>query len=243
MAMAAFFDLDNTLVRGSSLYHLACDLVRKKVIPRREVMRFARQEMSFIVRRAEPEGVSTSAAARALALVAGRSEDSMLAVTSEFVRKKLPSILVPDVVDEFRRFQVHGIKTWLVTASPIELASAIAGQLGMSGAIGTVSEVRDGRYTGNLVGAIAHGPGKVKLVIEQAATHGLELELSWAYSDSINDLPLLASVGMPVVVNPNSQLFKIAKKNGWGVMETSRRGGPVKRIAGHDPRVHYPASA
>ena len=243
MAMAAFFDLDNTLVRGSSLYHLACDLVRKKVIPRREVMRFARQEMSFIVRRAEPEGVSASAAARALALVAGRSEDSMLAVTSEFVRKKLPSILVPDVLDELRRFQVHGISTWLVTASPIELASAIAGELGMSGAIGTVSEVRDGHYNGNLVGAIAHGPGKVRLVIDQAAIHGFELDMSWAYSDSINDLPLLASVGMPVVVNPNTQLLNIAKKNGWGVMETARRGAPAKRIAGHDPRVRYPASA
>ena len=80
-------------------------------------------------------------------------------------------------------------------------------------------------------------------MIDQAAIHGLELELSWDYSDSINDLPLLASVGMPVVVIPSSQLFKIAKKNGWGVMETARRGGPVKRIAGHDPRVRYPASA
>lgn len=66
--MAAFFDLDNTLVRGSSLYHFACELVRKKVIPRREVIRFARQELQYVMRRSEPAGVAASATARALAL-------------------------------------------------------------------------------------------------------------------------------------------------------------------------------
>ncbi len=226
MTMAAFFDLDNTLVRGSSLYHLACELVRKKVIPRREVIRFARQELQYVMRRSEPAGVAASATARALALVAGRSEDAMQVVTAQFVATKLPAMIMDDVLSEVRRFQFHGVPTWIVTASPIELASAIANELGMTGAVGTVSEIHDGRYTGRLASPIAHGPGKMQLVHENAERHGLDLGASWAYSDSINDLPLLSCVGMPVVVNPNSQLLAIAKKNAWGVLETAKRVSP-----------------
>ena len=224
--MAACFDLDNTLVRGSSLYHFACEMVRKKVIPRREVIRFARQELQYVIRRSEPAGVAASATSRALALVAGRSEDAMQAVATAFVATKLPAMIMDDVLAEVRRFQFHGVPTWIVTASPIELASAIANELGMTGAVGTVSEISAGRYTGRLASPIAHGPDKMQLVSENAERHGLDLGASWAYSDSINDLPLLSCVGMPVVVNPNSQLLAIAKKNAWGVMETAKRVSP-----------------
>ena len=96
----------------------------------------------------------------------------------------------------------------------------------MTGAVGTVSEISAGRYTGRLASPIAHGPDKMQLVSENAERHGLDLGASWAYSDSINDLPLLSCVGMPVVVNPNSQLLAIAKKNAWGVMETAKRVSP-----------------
>jgi phosphoserine phosphatase len=121
------------------------------------------------------------------------------------------------VVDDHRE---RGNLTFLVTAAPVELASTIADELEMTGAIGTVSEVdADGFYTGRLVGGIMHGPEKAKAVAEKAAEYGIDLVECHAYSDSINDLPLLEAVGYPHAVNPERELHRIALVRGWPVHE------------------------
>ncbi len=120
--------------------------------------------------------------------------------------------------------QRSGDLTYLVTAAPVELASTIADALDMTGAIGTMSEVDDaGNYTGRLDGPVMHGPVKAKAVAELAAEKGLDLEQCAAYSDSMNDLPLLESVGNPHVVNPEPELKRIALVRGWPVHELRTR--------------------
>ena len=94
--------------------------------------------------------------------------------------------------------QLHlaaGQRVWLVTAAPVELGRVIADRLGLTGALGTIAEIDDGVYTGRLVGDLLHGPAKAEAIKELAELHGLDLTMCTAYSDSINDVPMLSTVG------------------------------------------------
>ena len=98
-----------------------------------------------------------------------------------------------------------GQRVWLVTAAPVELGRIIAQRLGLTGALGTVAEIRDGEYTGRLVGDMLHGPAKAEAIDALAAAEGLDLDRCSAYSDSVNDTPMLSLVGHAVAVNPDSR--------------------------------------
>jgi HAD superfamily hydrolase (TIGR01490 family) len=226
MTSTAFFDLDNTVVRGSSLFHFGRYAVARGFLSRRELLRFAKEEAEFAIRRTEAEGAPASIAARVLGIVRGRRADDLERLAHEFAAHHLSRRLVKPVIGEMRFFHAVGVPTYLVTASPQEVANAVAVRLGMSGALGTTSEIVDGRYTGRLAGPIMHGSQKAYQVAEFAAGRSLDLSRSWAYSDSINDLSLLASVQVPVVVNPNRQLETLALRNGWRVIGGRRPPTP-----------------
>ncbi|MDN5918908.1 MAG: HAD family phosphatase, partial [Pseudonocardia sp.] len=128
--------------------------------------------------------------------------------------------------------QMHldaGQRVWLVTATPVELALIIARRLGLTGALGTVSESVDGCYTGRLVGEILHGPAKAHAVRALAASEGLDLRRCAAYSDSVNDVPMLSAVGTAVAVNPDSELRDVAKARQWQIRDF-RTGRKAARI-------------
>ena len=91
----------------------------------------------------------------------------------------------------------------------------------MTGALGTISEIENGRYTGRLLSGVLHGKNKSKAVIKLSDSMGINLDHAYAYSDSLNDLPLLSAVGTPIVVNPNKELLRIARKNDWQEISTS----------------------
>jgi phosphoserine phosphatase len=122
----------------------------------------------------------------------------------------------------------RGQQVWLVTAAPVELAQIMAQRLGLTGALGTVSEIRDGRYTGKLVGAPLHGPAKAEAVKALAARRGLDLGRCAAYSDSYNDLPMLTVVGHPNAVNPDHALRVHAREMGWNIYDYRRRRMAVR---------------
>jgi phosphoserine phosphatase len=122
-----------------------------------------------------------------------------------------------------------GQRVWLVTATPVELATIIAQRLKLTGALGTVAESRDGVYTGRLVGDVLHGEAKARAVTLLAAREGLDLAKCTAYSDSINDMPMLSSVGRAVAVNPDSALRAEAKQRGWEIRDF-RTGRKAARI-------------
>jgi phosphoserine phosphatase len=112
---------------------------------------------------------------------------------------------------------------WLVTAAPVEIATVVAQKLGLTGAMGTVAEHVDGVYTGRLVGEVLHGAAKAEAVSALAAREGLDLARCAAYSDSANDIPMLALVGDPCAINPDKELRAEAKKNGWRVRDYRRK--------------------
>ncbi len=218
---AAFFDLDKTLIPGSSLYLLARGLHASDNINFRlvDIVRFGWGQAAFQLRGESDKDLGRSRRA-SLQLVAGRSQQELRAWCADIARQWI----VPRVYQGMRRIiQEHadrGDATLLVTAAPTELAETVADQLGMSGAIGTTAEVDDeGRYTGDLLGPVLHGRDKAQAVAERARRLGLSLIDSSAYSDSHNDLPLLELVGHPHAVNPARQLKRLAAERDWPIEE------------------------
>jgi len=230
MSAAAVFDLDNTLVEGSSLFHFGKEMVRRRFIGPIAVLRYARAEFSYVRNRAEVEGMPALVAERVLGMVAGRQQDELSALADDFVAGRLHRYYVPEILDRIVHFTKLGIPTYLATASPQELADSIARSLGMTGALGTVSETVDGIYTGRLEQPIAHGAEKAVRVRELLAGIGAEPEQCWAFSDSVNDLPMLAMMGHPVAVNPDRALMQIAQQNDWQVI-SSESGRDLSTIA------------
>jgi phosphoserine phosphatase len=122
-----------------------------------------------------------------------------------------------------------GQQVWLVTATPCELAETIARRLGLTGALGTVVEAVDGVFTGRLVGEILHGAGKAHAVRSLAIREGLNLKRCTAYSDSLNDAPMLSLVGTAVAINPDAALRVLARERGWEIRDfrTARRAARI----------------
>lgn len=182
------------------------------------MFRFASMNARFVKTRTESASGRDYVMQRALALAAGQSVADVLALCDEIVPSIVRRRLNPAVAAEIRRHQRKGHQTWLVTASPRELAERIAQELNMTGAMGTQAERVAGVYSGELSGPILHGRHKADAVSALAGVEDLDLSGCAAFSDSINDLPLLVLVGHPTVVNANRRLRQIALRNGWQVL-------------------------
>jgi HAD superfamily hydrolase (TIGR01490 family) len=225
---AAFFDVDNTIVQGASIFHLARGLYQRDFLTMRDILLFAWQQAKFVAL-GENNGDVADVQARALAFIAGHSVEEMRAVGEEVYDEMLADKIWPGTLALARMHEDAGQRVWLVTATPIEVAEVIATRLGLTGALGTVSEHKDGVYTGQLVGQPMHGQAKAKAVAELAEREGLALRRCAAYSDSANDIPLLSLVGHPVAVNPDSKLRAHARAHGWQIQDyrTKRRAAKI----------------
>ncbi len=220
---AAFFDLDKTLIPGSSLFLLARGLYERDMFRVRDLLRFGWGQLMFRLRGEQGSRIAKSREST-LDFVTGRSRSELIEWGREIAEERILPRVYEDIVRVIEGHKERGDITYLVTAAPIELAETLANALGMNGAAGTVAEVDDaGYYTGRLVGEPLHGPAKAKAVAQLAAEHDLLLNECAAYSDSINDLPLLESVGYPHAVNPEGELRRIALRAGWPIHELRTR--------------------
>jgi HAD superfamily hydrolase (TIGR01490 family) len=140
----------------------------------------------------------------------------------------LPRIY-PQMLEEVRAHQDEGRPTFIVSAAGHGVVELLANVLDMEGGIGSRYEVSpDGTYTGELVGGLNYGELKIAPMRRFAAEHDIDLDASWAYSDSVSDLPMLELVGNPVAVNPDVELARIARERGWRTMHFEKLG---RRIA------------
>jgi phosphoserine phosphatase len=140
--------------------------------------------------------------------------------------------LYPEVLALAHAHQDAGRPIYICTAASQEMADMMALVLGFDGSIGSRSETVDGVYTGRPGGPFAYGAGKATLIAELAAARGIALSESYAYSDSVSDLPMLRAVAFPVAVNPDAELARIARAEGWPVMRFGRRGRRIRRACG-----------
>lgn len=215
---AAFFDVDNTMMRGASLFHLARKLYQRKAFTLRDVIGFGWKQLKYNLRGENMRDVH-SIRESALAFATGIAATDIELMGNEVYDEMIASRIWPGtraLADQHLR---AGRKVWLVTGTPVEVASIIAERLGLTGALGTVGEVADGLYTGKLVGDFLHGPAKAAGVEILAKEQHLDLSRCFAYSDSFNDIPLLSLVGHPVAINPDSRLRRHARDNNWPVYD------------------------
>ena len=215
---AAFFDVDNTLMRGASLFHVARKMHQRGAFTLRQAAGFGWKHLMFVCRGENMDDVH-AVRDTALSLASGFTVKDIEALGEEVYDEMIESRIWPGTKALAEQHLRMDRPVWLVTATPIEVATVISTRLGLTGALGTVGEIHDGSYTGRLVGDILHGPAKAVAVRRVAETEGLDLNRCWAYSDSHNDIPLLSMVGHPVAINPDARLRRHARENNWPVYD------------------------
>jgi HAD superfamily hydrolase (TIGR01490 family) len=227
--VAAFFDVDNTMMQGASIYWFARGLAARKYFTTADLARFAWGQLKFRVLARERHGDISDAKQAALAFVKGWK----VADVSRLAEEIFDELMAERIWSGTRALaQLHldaGQRVWLVTAAPVELGRVIAARLGLTGALGTVAEVENDAYTGRLVGDLLHGPAKAEAITALAQQEGLNLSRCTAYSDSANDLPMLSLVGHAVAVNPDGTLLREARRRNWEIRDfrTGRKAAKV----------------
>lgn len=220
--VAAFFDVDNTLVRGSTPILFGKVAFRGGSIKRRVIWRFAFEQMMF-VRRGEKTNTLQAIKDRALTVTKGYEVKNLEPLLKKVYESEIRPRLWPETVKALKEHLAQGHEVWLLTAAPIELAQLIADDLGATGALGTIVGRKDGVLTGELVGDPLHGQAKRKAAKKLATERGISLSKSWAYSDSVNDLPLLTLVKHAVAVNPDKALTRYAEAANWDIVRFKKR--------------------
>lgn len=219
---AAFFDVDNTLVRGSTAFLYAKVAIEIGVFKRTDIWRMSLEQLRFIWR-GENNDRLANIKDRGLSLIAGASREEMQSLMQKVWEKEIQRKVWPEMVDIVQHHLSQGREVWLLTASPQELGELIAKNIGATGALGTVVDHKDGIMTGKLVGPPLHGIEKAKAARKLAKQRHLSLRRSWAYSDSRNDLPLLTLVKHPVAVNPDKILKRHARLANWQILNFGKK--------------------
>lgn len=227
LTAAAFFDVDNTMMMGASIFHFARGLASRKYFTTSDLAGFAWQQVKFRV--GGKEGNVSSIREQGLSFVAGCSVEELNAVGEEIYDELMADKIWSGTLALAQMHLDAGQRVWLVTATPVELAAIIARRLGLTGALGTVAETDDGVYTGKLVGDLLHGRAKAHAVRALAAREGLNLKRCTAYSDSQNDVPMLSVVGTAVAINPDAGLRDVARQRQWEIRDfrTGRKAAKI----------------
>lgn len=220
---AAFFDLDRTLMAGSSGMHFARAAYRSGMVGRARLARWGMEHVRFRLR-GSTDARTAQVLSQVKELLAGVPERSIERMGPDLLAGVLPRIY-PEMLDEVRAHQDAGRRTFIVSAAGNGLVEMLARVLGMDGGIGTRYEVdREGVLTGRIVEPFVYGDGKVAAMRRFADEHDVDLQRSLAYSDSASDLPMLRAVGNPVAVNPDPELARIAATQGWRIMRFEKLG-------------------
>ena len=223
---AAFFDLDRTLMAGSSGFHWARAAYRAGLLSRRQIAADAFANVQFRLRGSTDEQTD-ELKARMGGWLAGRRVKDLERLAPGVLAGVLPR-LYPTMLQIAYDHQDAGRPVYICTAASQGTADMLAHVLGFDGAAGTRLEERDGAYTGRLDGPFCYGEGKPQRMRELAASEGLSLEDSFAYSDSASDIPMLRAVGHPVAVNPDAELARTAVQEGWHILRFETLGRRLK---------------
>ncbi|CAN2223446.1 SerB Phosphoserine phosphatase [Candidatus Nanopelagicaceae bacterium] len=228
---AAFFDVDNTLVRGSTLYFLGRGMYQRGYFTKADISRFVVANLRFRMTGTEKKEVIERFQKAATDFVGGHEVSDILKLGEEIYDEYVSPKLWDRTCEIAREHLAKGEDVWLVTAAPQDMAEIIANRLGFTGAIGSKVVIKDGIYTGELDGKLLHGIEKAVAIQQLAEAHGYDLKECFSYSDSHNDLPLLTAVGHPSAINPDAILRLKALAEGWPIHDF-RRARFLNRLLG-----------
>ena len=224
---AAFFDLDRTLIAGSSAFVFARAARDAGYIRITDFVPDVVRALKFQFLGSSDES-SIGVRDRILAGVGGMKQSDLVGL-NELVLPELLGLIRPEARALLEQHHAAGRETWIISASPIEIVEPLAVALGMTGGIGTRGEVDNGVYTGRLDGPFCYGEGKAEAISLLAAERNIDLANSWSYSDSMSDVPMMELVGHAVAVNPDSELSQLARHKGWPVVVFAQRSRMVIR--------------
>ena len=230
---AAFFDLDKTVIAKASMVAFSRPLHREGMLPRRLMLKAAWGQLVYAQVGASPEKLEKLRES-VLRLTKGWDQAEITRIVRDTLGDVIEPIVYDEALDRIRAHQTWGHKVFIVSASPEEVVAPIAQLLGADEAIATRAELDEhGRYSGRTERYV-YAEEKVAAIEEAAARDNLDLDHSWAYSDSATDIPMLAAVGHTVAVNPDKELARVARERGW-LVEHFRLEVPLRE------RVSMPA--
>jgi HAD superfamily hydrolase (TIGR01490 family) len=225
----AFFDLDKTLMAGSSGIFFARAAYETGMISRRRLARDVYENIRFRLL-GSTDDRADDVRKRVGEMIAGVRVRDLERLSPRVLSGVLPR-LYPEMLERAYSHQDEGLSVYILTAASQEMADLLARVLAFDGGLGTRSEIVDGRYTGRPAGPFNYREGKVLSMQEVAEREGIDLSASFAYSDSESDLPMLRAVRHAVVVNPDTLLRRIAAEEGWEVIELDRLARRLKVVA------------
>jgi hypothetical protein len=227
----AFFDVDNTIIRGSTIFFLGRGMYQRGFFSKRDISAFVLANLRYRLTGTEkPEEIEKFQNA-ATDFIGGHNVKEIEAIGSEIYDEFVSPALWQGTIDIANKHLADSVEVWLVTAAPQDMAVLIANRLGFTGALGTKAEIINGVYTGKMNGLLLHGNQKAIAIKELANAQGIDLKNSYAYSDSHNDFPLLTAVGNPAAINPDTLLQIRAIRENWPIYDF-RRGRAIKAAFG-----------
>ena len=235
---AAFFDLDKTIIAKSSVLAFGRPFYQNGLLNRRAVLRSAYAQFVFALAGADEDQIKRMRA-YLTAMCAGWDVAQVSDIVSETLHEIIDPIVYDEAVDLITEHKVAGRDVVIVSSSGAEVVTPIGAMLGADHVVATEMLVEDGHYTGE-IGRYAYGPAKAVAIRELAAERGYDLAGSFAYSDSVTDVPMLEAVGHPFVVNGDRALRKVAVERGWPMLTFSNAVPLRERISGLRPE--HPAA-
>jgi HAD superfamily hydrolase (TIGR01490 family) len=218
---AAFFDLDRTLIAGSSSFQFGRAAYKAGLMSRRDIARDTFENVKFRLN-GSTDKTTDAVRERVGKMLEGAKVRDLQRLSGTVLAGVLPR-LYPRMLEVAYAHQDEGRPIFICTAAAQEMAELMAIVLTFDGAVGSVSEVIDGHYTGRPGGPFTYREGKAQAIRELAEREGIDLAASWAYSDSESDLPMLRAVGHPVAVHPDKTLARVARQEGWEILRFDRR--------------------
>lgn len=218
--VAAFFDLDKTILAKSSSLAFAKPLYEGGLIGRADVLKSAYAQLIYLTSGADHDQMERMRVYLSR-LCAGWDVAQVRAIVAETLDGIVDPIVYQEAVKVMTEHREAGHDVIIISSSGTEIVEPIGERLGVDKAIGTQMEIEDGKYTGEIL-FYAYGPGKAEAIEALAAEQGYDLSQSYAYSDSYTDLPMLDAVGHPFAVNPDEQLRRVAKERVWPVLEFAK---------------------
>jgi HAD superfamily hydrolase (TIGR01490 family) len=217
---AAFFDLDKTVIAKSSTLAFGKPFYKGGLVNRRAVLKSSYAQFVYMLQGADQTQMDKMRD-YLKTLCAGWPVEQVNAIVAETLHDLINPLVYDEAVALFEEHHAAGRDVVIVSSSGEEVVRPIGEMLGVDRVVATRMVVEDGLYTGD-IDFYAYGEGKAVAMRELAADHGYDLAASYAYSDSMTDLPMLEAVGHPTAVNPDKPLRKVAAERGWPIQEFAR---------------------
>jgi HAD superfamily hydrolase (TIGR01490 family) len=230
---AAFFDLDKTIIAKSSTLAFGKPFYQGGLINRRTVLRSAYAQFVFALSGADEDQMDRMRK-YLTAMCAGWDVQQIRDIVTETLHEIIDPLVYDEAVELIAEHKAAGRDVVIISSSGDEVVRPIGEMVGADHVIATRMVVADGRYTGEIE-FYAYGPHKAAGLLALAAERGYDLSDSYAYSDSITDLPMLESVGHPFVVNPDKGLRRAATERGWPVLVFTNAVPLRERLSGLRP--------